>query len=293
MILEVPSKTFVLGEYLALRGSLSLVVSTGPSFRFQLSTNPGEKFHLESPAGQLLENTQYQLKIEDPHNGNGGFGRSTAEYLVALYYLSVKKSKKDFSIFKEELLFDLQDLVNTYQDHAGKNYRPSGADLVAQIKGGLCWYDGMNYRAESHTWPFPDYEFLIFRTGRKLNTHEHLSSLGNKDLSSLIPTMLAARTSFEGKNLKIFCESINYYNDQLAEMGLADLDVREIAATLRAEDYVLAAKGCGAMGIDTVLTIGLEEDRASIISQAESLNLDFVTSLQDLHGGLREIEGDL
>ena len=127
----------------------------------------------------------------DPHCGRGGFGRSTAEYLsVFMEDLVVRQSVKEPGKF---ILDHLEDFVKVYQRHAsyhdsGKtnsmavcsgqmDYKPSGADLVAQVCGGLCWYDGMNFICEKLNWPFPSYDIYVFHTGQTSNTHEHLRGL--------------------------------------------------------------------------------------------------------------------
>ena len=58
--LSVPSKTFIVGEYIALKGGPTLILSTNPRFELKAtSSNPYfsdiEKLaHPDSPAGKLI-----------------------------------------------------------------------------------------------------------------------------------------------------------------------------------------------------------------------------------------------
>lgn len=98
--LRIPGKTFVVGEYLALLGGPSVVLSTEPCFEFSWQSihdkpSAGEirhPFHHASPAGRWLgqlkpdprlDGTSYVIQFHDPFLGAGGFGGSTAEFLGA------------------------------------------------------------------------------------------------------------------------------------------------------------------------------------------------------------------
>ncbi|MCJ8276001.1 MAG: hypothetical protein HRT44_09755, partial [Bdellovibrionales bacterium] len=83
MAFEIPSKTFVLGEYLAINGTASLIMTTEPSFIVKVIDDSLYGYHPDSPAGQLrkeLNHSSVGFSFLDPHEGRGGFGRSTAEY---------------------------------------------------------------------------------------------------------------------------------------------------------------------------------------------------------------------
>lgn len=283
---EIPSKTFVIGEYLAINGTASLVMATEPSFYIKMTQDKLYGYHPESPAGRLkasMSPKSVGYSFFDPHDGRGGFGRSTAEYLsVYLYQWIAENGEGDFA---SSILSHLEDFVGEYQKLCEADYKPSGSDLVAQVCGGLCWYDGMNYTAEKLAWPFPGYELFVFHTGKKLATHEHLADLKKLDLRSLIPILIAARTSMDQANLKVFCESLNYYYDCLNDLGLADSSVYKSVEGLRQNPEVLAAKGCGAMGVDTVLILGQKSDREKIQSLCFRQDFQYISSLSELHPG--------
>ncbi len=288
LAIEIPSKTFIIGEYLAINGTASMVLASEPSFFVKLIEDKNFGFHPDSPAGRLrkeLSQDSVGYSFVDPHQGRGGFGRSTAEYLSVYLYDQYHDAQTED--LNEKILDDLEDFVQSYQQHAGSDYKPSGADLVAQVCGGLCWYDGMNYIAEKLAWPFPGYDIFIFHTGQKLATHEHLRDLKSKDLKSLIPILLAARTAFDQENLKVFSESLNYYYDILGEMGLSDLRVQKSVHKLRKNPEVLAAKGCGAMGIDTVIILAESSNAEKVKSLCYSEDFQYISSLSQSHPGAR------
>ena len=141
----------------------------------------GRPFHEQSPAGKFMDKYGMSFKetqFEDPHRGSGGFGRSTAEFLSVYlaHHWQEKGSIENISV---------ADMIQEYQSFSEASYPPSGADLVAQFKGGACVYDGNNYEAQSFHWPWPNKSFLIFKTGKKLATHDHLDELENLEVSSL------------------------------------------------------------------------------------------------------------
>ena len=286
LVFEIPSKTFIIGEYLAINGTASLVAATQPAFFIKTNKDKNFGFHPESPAGRLrneLKLTNVGFSIIDPHDGRGGFGKSTAEFLAV--YLYDQYSRSDYENLTDGILDNLSEFVPHYQSCAGGDYRPSGADLVAQVSGGFCWYDGMNFNSEKLNWPFPGYDIFIFHTGKKMATHEHLKDLKTKNLQSLIPILLAARTSIDHENLRVFAESLNYYYDVLNESGLSDPNVYSSILELRRSEKVLAAKGCGAMGMDTVIVLAEKSAENEIKEMCYTHDFQFITSVLNSHSG--------
>ncbi len=321
---EIPSKTFVIGEYLALEGTASMLLATKPCFIVKTkSVSPHlensedsdrlfTEFHPDSPAGKLCRQLKQKETyfIEDPHENGGGFGRSTAEYLSVFIHDLILKKKSfnstensrtvspveetktpeiEFYRGKQEvnefILNNLRSFIATYQSCVS-NYKPSGADLVAQVCGGLCWYDGMNFSCEQLGWPFPGYDICIFKTGYKQKTHKHLRDIKNKNLKLLIPTLISARLSLEQANLRMFCQSINDYYDILGGLGLSDPKVQARVHRLREQPEVLAAKACGAMGMDTVLIISRLSDENKVRKFAEEQGFSLVSQLKQSHPGV-------
>ena len=295
-IYKIPSKTFIMGEYLVLRGGLGLLLATGPEFCVKVkslvhSHGSQKGFHVDSPGGRFcslrgLDGVEFEMA--DPHGGQGGFGRSTAEYLSAHLYFKggVEGCKNPISQIKK----DIKSFINEYQGFVSLDSPPSGGDLLAQVYGGLCWYDSSHFKVDILSWPFSHHDILIFRTGLKSLTHEHLKdqNIESLDFEPLAQYVQRGRRALEKKDIKMFCKSINSYYDQLNYLNLSHAQVYERVLRLRENPKVLAAKGCGALGVDTVLFVVRLEDRENFKKdiKKELKNWTFVSSLSNLHGGV-------
>jgi hypothetical protein len=73
----------------------------------------------------------------------------------------------------------------------------------------------------------------------------------------------------------------------MAVLGLTDKRIRESVAKFRADEKVLAAKGCGAMGVDTVIVVAEKSDGKYIKELCLNEDFQFITSLTNAHGGAR------
>jgi hypothetical protein len=93
-VIRIPSKTFVLGEYLVLQGGPALVLCHPPYFEAERGSSD-RPLASQSPAGQLAKKTGFDLStlaFRDPHQGRGGFGGSGAEFLAVWAYHQGKTS---------------------------------------------------------------------------------------------------------------------------------------------------------------------------------------------------------
>gem|GEM_PF-3755978 len=252
------------------------------------------------PSGLLVKKRKLQVQqffINDPHEKKGGFGRSTAEFLSLYLASSALGSENDLKRNPKEINCEI--LRKTYQQlHADKQLHdkglpPSGADLLAQSMGGISWVHPNESEFSSYSWPWSGQSFFVFRTGKKLPTHNHLQNL--KLNSSHRLEILASKVfqSFRQKNWRPFVDGVNLYSDHLHELGLADEEVRERCLQLRNHNFVDGAKGCGAMGLDTVLVLGKIENKESIFQVAKKLDLQFVASSTDVYQiSSEKINGD-
>lgn len=159
--LKIPGKTFISGEYLALRGGSSLLVSTQPGFevffipkmekmeKMDLIFQLAEKHHLsnekfdgsflrenQSPAEKYFQKNceqfvDWEILFYDGYQKKGGFGASTAQFLALYQFCRYKKNDfKDISL-EEESLETI--LIEYWQCQSGfSQTTPSGNDLLAQ-----------------------------------------------------------------------------------------------------------------------------------------------------------------
>jgi mevalonate kinase len=319
-----PGKTFLVGEYLALSGGPSIVLCTEPRFELTVSTNEdaneeapraGERslnesslalspFHPASPAGCLInenapkfQNTRIQFY--DPHAGLGGLGASTAQYAGVWAYLN------NVSHIEPEH-FDWASLLRGYRRAAwsGDGAPPSGADLVAQLTGGVCWFDGIGARARRLKWEFADLSFTLIRTGVKLATHEHLKAAqrtGDEAATLSRDGILRdavgeALIAFDTGDSRRLIRAVEAAACGLESAGLCAKSTQDILSCLRfdlggSQGGVLAAKGCGAMGADVILCLHAPADGARINEWVKAKGLKTCGGAQDVAsaGLLREV----
>ncbi|MCB0406704.1 MAG: hypothetical protein KDD34_00795, partial [Bdellovibrionales bacterium] len=188
--LTAPSKTFLVGEYAILHGGHALLANTEPRFEVIIST-PGEgrceNIHPNSPAGQWARThreafEKIDFQFIDPHQGRGGFGASSAQFLLAWAWSLL--DQVPFSRLTEGL--DLSQILKDYHSlFEEKSTRPSGGDVVAQSIGGICQVATAPLTMTEKSWPFKDLDFLIIPTGKKINTHKHLEGLSDAGIEEL------------------------------------------------------------------------------------------------------------
>ena len=96
---------------------------------------------------------------------------------------------------------------------------------------------------------------------------------------------MAAKNSLDQSNLKAFCKSLNDYYDTLSEMGFSDSGVRAGVDGLREHPEVLAAKACGAMGLDTVIVVACFSDENKIKELGSQWGFRLTSHLSQAHPG--------
>ncbi len=303
LVLSAPSKTFLLGEYAALVGCPSLVLNTEP--RFELSLEQSSSFTIEgievgSPAGRFIQDYQtffkpYNLKFTDPHRQQGGFGASSAQFLMVYYLYQILQKFNKNLIAETKLLTRLldpqqldfrADLLTTYLHYAwnGTGIAPSGADIVGQLYGQITWFDKFNNLTKSLTWPFPDLQPLLIRTGVKVATHEHLKQLTNIPAKPFAAILASAYQSLNETNEPIFLQAIKDYAETLAIHQFVAPTTQILLHKLAQLPYILAAKGCGALGADVILCL---------VRQQNLINLQTWLNQQNLHYFIADISSGL
>ena len=173
--LAVPSKVFIIGEYAVLDGSPAIVATFAPRFTLAcVSSSEAKKevFHPDSPAGRLMKQSRWEgiWEFVDPYSGSGGFGGSTAEFLLTY---AVAQLKSDLNPVPE----NAWDAWSRYRRFTP---RASGADLVAQWLGGVVVVDLKKQSALQLDTDRIGNSILVFsaahQENRKVKTHEHLDS---------------------------------------------------------------------------------------------------------------------
>lgn len=277
--LLVPSKTFLVGEYAVLQGAPALVAATGPCFRFRAEKTEAEwksLFHPDSAASRWFRQSEVLLKnwkvdFEDPHHGAGGFGASGAQFVFYHALSTYLQSQRTSD--------DAGDLWQDYK--ACETGRASGADVVAQTLGGIVHFSQEPFEAKSYDWPFDETDFVILRTGTKVETHEHLRN----SLPSLEGVIAGAKLSVDAffmSNVEAFAAGLAITQKELVKAGLQAETTLALLEKLNAAPGVLVTKGCGAMGADTVLAIIDNEYRTEFFHAMKELKLHLVATSLDL-----------
>ncbi len=264
--LSVPSKTFLLGEYLILGGGPALLVATAPRFSLKVSDSPENQksFHPESPAGLLLQKyPERNLKFEfiDPHQSSGGLGASSAQFALVQAF-----SDPGMDLQK---IYQSYRLLSVNQDRFD---RPSGGDVVAQVNGGLTYFHPLQNRVEKAEWQFDDLDFSLFKTSQKLATHEHLKETRDRlvqfQKSDLLkPAQTAvdqALSSLKNRDAAAFVGAFRSFAAVLNELRFVSDLTKDLLTELKSRPEVLAAKGCGAMGADVICVLHKPQDKIEL-----------------------------
>jgi mevalonate kinase len=288
---HAPGKTFLVGEYLALHGGPSLLISTEPQFTFKtLRSVPWKRafpFPPQSPAGRLVARHEsnfegVRVEFHDPHRGKGGLGASSAQFaLLYTWMMNIRKI--------EPSNFDWKSLLAEYLKCAwsGEGMPPSGADVVAQLTGGICWFDGRENLVQKLSWPFENLGFTLIRTGTKLATHEHLKEAKAAPQIALREVVLATKTAFDQANEKLLVSSVNEYSQLLQDADLTARATHGLLSAMKSDgDWALAAKGCGAMGADVILVIHERARAKEVAEWADKKDLETCGDLTTLAEGL-------
>lgn len=276
-----PSKTFLLGEYLALQAGPCFVITTQPQFR--LCVQPGEfalkNIHPDSPAGRFIQDklSQHAVHFEffDPYNGLGGFGASTAQFLAA------------YAFWRAESDWDMSHLLETYLHYAysGQGLAPSGADLIAQWQGGVTFFDKKTMQAEPLAWPFKNLQFALLHTQQKLATHTHLQAIDTINTDDLLAPVLEAKQAWQSAEAAHLINAVNDYQARLQSKGLTATHSLKHIAHCQSIPGVLAVKGCGAMGSDVILLLHQLDDLLPVRNYCRDHGLKWIASDADLAEG--------
>ncbi len=250
---SAPAKTFLVGEYAALKGQSALLLTTTPHFELRQTNEPGlHGIHPDSPAGRWWTHCNIRnqgLAWHDPYQGLGGMGASSAQFLMVYQACA---QLQGCSVTQNQILQDYRQFAAS---HSG--VPPSGYDVLAQMTQGCVYMNQHTGVYEQYTWPFTDLGFILVHSQQKLATHEHLQTL----LSfSDIPDQLGelvdyAKTAFLTQTAYHLVEVVKAYHQILYKQGWVAPHSLQLIQRLYQETDALAIKGCGAMGADVLLLL--------------------------------------
>jgi mevalonate kinase len=281
---SVPAKTFLLGEYVVTKGGPALLLSTAPRFVLNVSQQKDAAsdvykiIHPESPGGKLIGRhsdfyRQFNLSFVDPYQGAGGLGASSAQF--ALLFAMLMQVKDITPAF-------LDNALNTYKEVAWDQTgtAPSGADVIAQFTGGLCFYHRDKNIVESLVWPFPALDFCLIHTGNKMATHTYLRELADVDTGNMSEVAENACSGLKNANAPLFIKSVNQYAELLKS--------RHWVTQILLQQGVLAAKGCGAMGADIIFVVLESTVRDNFSAWCSHQNMRVICLGQEMSHGFEQ-----
>ena len=293
MILELscPSKTFLLGEYLVLNNGPALLINTEPRFVTRVAVKGKgtvQGLHPDSPAGQWVRQNRMffesvDFEFRDVHLGRGGFGASSAQFLMAYVATSWLKNQSSKDSYPIEQIWRAYRQIEAI---SSEGLRPSGADIVAQYHGGFCEFATEPFQARSYQWPLQEYDVVLAHTGTKMSTHEHLRGLKRVHTEELEWTYARAMETLASRDAQGFFDSVNDYHAELLELGLVCESTQVSVATLLRQPFVRAAKGCGAMGSDVIAVFVAKEVRPLLDAFLVELGLKYVSDSNNMSRGL-------
>jgi mevalonate kinase len=295
---SAPSKTFLVGEYVALQGGPTLILTTAPRFSLHI-TAYRQHYHpfkaqgitAASPAGQFLRQTADEwhglgLNFYDPYHGIGGFGASTAQLVMVMAFA---KWRKRYQLSTLQIAYDPETMVQNYQKLTwkGEGVAPSGADFIAQWHGNICLFHRQAKQLLQFEWPFPDIQWVLIHTGQKLVTHHHLCHLPSVDTVPLATLAAQANQSLQTANAQEFVAAVQAYGDALQQQQLVTPFSKQLLTQLQQRPEVLAAKGCGAMGADVVLALIIKNQRHDFENWLRQQELNNVFIGQETSEGVK------
>ncbi len=239
---------------------------------FCSDTNP--IFHPKSPAGQILEkcgrniNSKAYIEFNDPHDLAGGFGRSTAEFITAKYALDLKKNQHNSIDF----FHTWNEYRNIFKEHQNI---PSGYDLLAQCQNTL--FENLSLYEQYRTKKYPmsgqlsvisteenevkilksdklfsGLNILVFKTKKKIKTHEHLEGLKKEKFEHLKASSLIVTNAYDTKNQQTFLNALQAFDLQLLKLNLKCVATLKVIDRIQKIKGVSYARGCGALGADVL-----------------------------------------
>lgn len=286
MILQIPGKVFLWGEYAALNKGPAVVAALNLQFQLEAEKKTQIQnqniFNSQSPAGKwLLKNhdffENYHLEFNDPLKGRGGLGASTAQFALA-YYLKNPQ-------------IDIWKMHQSYIEFSfdGRGMRPSGYDLIGQVLGSVHSICEKEKTIQKLNAKLSEFQIHFVHTGKKLATHEHLSALDLKNFSRLEALSECVTIEWQKNGGYHWVSTLNAFDQELENLKLVADFTQNFKKDLKAKSWCITVKGCGAMGADILMVVTDRYSlhaKESLITWCQQNGCQYLISLDDVsqHG---------
>ncbi len=298
-IYTIGAKVFLLGEYAVLSHLPAVVAAIPPRFSLRVGGEANQQKPFSTSLPVPLERLRVwvqqtaerfpksdfvfpdlifsNLVFNDPFEGQGGFGASSAQFALGYAACSrfletllpelfpdnkIRHWKTVWNLYRELMAFPVSD--PSYSVNS-KQVLPSGADLVAQWQGGVTFFDPSDGHCQD-VWPLFDWSnLLVFsathQSGRKVATHEHLDQLyrtgfpqnAQRWLGLLEKKLILGIQAIQNNDPAKFGQSLNDYAEILFQEGLEAPATTEDRKFLKSLPGVLGVKGTGALQSDGIV----------------------------------------
>ena len=255
----IPSKTFLVGEYAVLHGGSCLIANTLPQFDFRISTKAkklSHPFHSQSVASLYIEKNKElfsNIKIELSKDLPSGFGLSGAQWNCVYTLSCLLKNQKINSVHQ------------AWEEYKKLSKNTSGADVVAQKTGELCSFCPNPFDVKKLDWNFHQIQFAFILTGETLNTWDHVKDIKSKNCSRLVDITHLSLEAVQNSNEDLFIKSIKEYADELENQKWITKTSYNLLQKINSFSQTMAAKGCGAMGAESIVLFFKKEDKEDLI----------------------------
>ena len=275
--ISCPAKTFVIGEYSVLDGGSAIIINTAPRFSCRIYKKKSRKsqsnyqFSPNSPVYKWMHDhqdifTSYDFEWRNPYKDKGGLGFSSAQFNILYAYTQISKGKSLDQVKPA-------DLMQSYLNLHFEGCKPSGADILSQWQGGVCFFEQNPLSLRSIMSALPDLDYLTVHTGHRTLTHEHLKDLKLPDVSDLKNISEESLAFWEQGKSEDFIHGLNTYGEALHTMGFSIPSVQKLVKELKSLPEVKGAKGCGAMTAEVIILFFKKEDRDSLKKKIQHLDI--------------------
>lgn len=288
---SVGSKVFIFGEYAILDGGVASVFCFEPRFNLKVKVGTGDLqgIPVGSPAYKLFVQDpaffqKFDFEFEDPHQGAGGCGASTAQFAALSAFYFGRGSASTLA----QLDLDFYRIWKIYRTlaYSGVGIKPSGADLLAQFMGGVSLVQSDSGQFQNLPWPFEDHTAVFFATNEKVPTHVHLEEVRDISFSGLVKLSNELRVAMREGLAGNFGLGINRYDEEMRRLGLVASSAEKILDDFNFNENVIAKKGCGAMGADIVMLFIKKTDLVAVRKTIMQKGYERIFEINDKTGGI-------
>ncbi len=285
--ISVPSKTFLIGEYLALEQHCGMVINTMPCFELNASFDSIHakqfQFSPHSPADNFFHNNeklfkQINFEFIDPYHESGGFGASSAQFIA----LAILKNfiQHDTRQLTEQQIKDIHQSYLAIIER--NNSRASGIDVVGQCLGNIAIVDCVKNIYQAQPWPFKQLGFLLFKTPFKIKTHEHLATIKNVPTATLRKIFDETKAAFLTCDQEKFLTYVQHYAQTMQQQNLILKEIANFCFLLSKKFPNTVSKGCGALGADVILVLADKNLKDEIKNWAVQYSMRFIADEENL-----------